>query len=171
MELILSNNYFTFNGTIYHQLRGTAMGSPVKVAYTSIFMFAVECNNLSRLIASSLLFKRYIDDLFAIIPSCNLNACIAEPVKTGSSVQFTNESSTSEVIILDLKLKMVDSAITSSFKSSNKFAYISPHSNRPRHTWSAVATGELIRAERGATDPTLATENRTFLKHKLLPRG
>ena len=136
-------------------------------------MFAVESNHLSHLITSSLVFKRYIDDLFAIIPVSALESCISEPVETGCSVQFTNESSTSEVVILDLKLRISDSVRTSqlNFKSTNKFAYISPRSNHPHHTWSAVATGELIRAERGATDPVLACGTRAFLRHKLQQRG
>ena len=167
MELVLENKYF------YHQLRGTARGSPAAVTYACIFMFAVESNHLSRLIASSIVFKRYIDDLFAILPTSELDPCIAEPIITGCSVQFTNERSASEVVILDLKLRISNSAITSrlNFKTTNKFAYISPRSNQPRHTWSADATGELIRAARRATNAVLANGTKAFLRLKLQQRG
>ena len=38
LEILLENNYFKFNGEIYKQLIGAAMGSQPIPSYTNIFM-------------------------------------------------------------------------------------------------------------------------------------
>ena len=46
MRLCLHHNYFSFAGLSYHQVSGTAMGSPVAPAYASIFMLRIELLHL-----------------------------------------------------------------------------------------------------------------------------
>ena len=173
MRIIL-NNYFTFNGSTYHQLRGTAMGSPAAVANANIFMFRMEKYHLTTFFASSLLAKRYIDYLFAITVEERIKQnLVDEPIRTNCPVRFTHETSKIEIIMLDLKLSIHNNAIESkiNFKQTNKFQYISPRSSHPYHTWKAVALGEMIRAGRGSTNEAASLGTRSFLAAKLIERG
>ena len=38
LEVVLTNNYFNFNGKHYHQLSGTAMGTKLAPSYANLFM-------------------------------------------------------------------------------------------------------------------------------------
>lgn len=64
MTFILRNNMFTYDGTIYLQMQGTAMGSPFACAFANIFMFGLDCASLPVIV---LYYKRYIDDVIAVV--------------------------------------------------------------------------------------------------------
>lgn len=65
--LILENNYLQFNGKFYHQINGTAMGTPAAVTFANIFMYLLERTILQRHSVSVLYYKRYLDDIIAIV--------------------------------------------------------------------------------------------------------
>ena len=48
LELILFNNYFTFNDMIFHQILGTAMGTKMAPSYANIFMCYFEESAMNR---------------------------------------------------------------------------------------------------------------------------
>ena len=149
------------------------MGSPAVVAYANIFMFRMEKFHLSLFFASSLLAKRYIHDLFAVVSNKYIKQILREPITSNCPVKFTHESSNTDIIMLDLHLKIVDGKIESkiNFKTTNKFQYISPRYSHPTHTWKAVALGEMIRANRGSTTEAASLGTRSFLSSKLVERG
>ena len=39
---VLTENYCTFNNLTYHQLQGTAMGTPTAVTYANLFLYGIE---------------------------------------------------------------------------------------------------------------------------------
>ena len=67
-ELLLlctRNTNFTFNGKIYRQIDGVAMGSPLGPILANIFMSNLEKHGkLSAIINKTLFYKRYVDDTF-----------------------------------------------------------------------------------------------------------
>lgn len=67
LHLILENNFFNCNGVMYHQKKGTAMGTRIAPSYANLFMGKFE----QRFITSGIpfvsninMYRRYIDDLF-----------------------------------------------------------------------------------------------------------
>lgn len=70
-EFILHHNYFVFNHKYYHQLRGTAMGSPCAPSYANLFLgwwedtvvFSDEMSHWSNHIT---LWNRFIDDVLVL---------------------------------------------------------------------------------------------------------
>lgn len=48
MEMVLDNNYIIFEGEMYKQMKGIAMGAPCALVYASLFMWAWERNICSR---------------------------------------------------------------------------------------------------------------------------
>ncbi|XP_071577748.1 uncharacterized protein [Temnothorax nylanderi] len=73
VDLILSSTSFCFNGQFYEQIFGSPMGSPFSPKASDIVMEDLESECLGALDFEILLFRRYVDDIFAIIPRHKLN--------------------------------------------------------------------------------------------------
>ena len=69
LSLIMNNNVFRFGDTFWHQLQGTAMGTPPAVPYATLFYSICEANFVTTT-PNLYFYRRYIDDVFAIwVPS------------------------------------------------------------------------------------------------------
>ena len=62
---------FQFNGQMYKQIDGVAMGSPLGPLFADIFMSHLEQTVLNEYIAQTSFYKRYVDDTFIV---CNKKA-------------------------------------------------------------------------------------------------
>ena len=71
-EMILTNNIFEFDGKLYQQAIGCAMGTPCAVSYANIFMSFIDskikdlAKQLNNDVDPLFCYKRYIDDIFII---------------------------------------------------------------------------------------------------------
>ncbi|CAF1529710.1 unnamed protein product, partial [Rotaria sordida] len=66
-RFVIQNNYFSFNGQFYHQVRGGAMGSPLTLTIANCYMFFYERQIVKQISNSGGLYFRYIDDIFLAI--------------------------------------------------------------------------------------------------------
>ena len=78
LEVVLTNNYFTFDDVIYQQTHGLAMGSSVSAILAILYMDHVERKALNILDGHIALYSRYVDDAFLLVRNRNE----AEHVKT-----------------------------------------------------------------------------------------
>ena len=71
LKLVLSNNYFVYNDTIYKQIPGCAMGSysPVSPVVANLCMEEIEKTAINAIPVSPKFWKRYVDDSRCIIKS------------------------------------------------------------------------------------------------------
>lgn len=71
LDLSMYNSFFTFDGSIYQQVDGLAMGSPLGPIFANIFMCSLEASVFAQCNPSlrPLFYRRYVDDTFAIFPS------------------------------------------------------------------------------------------------------
>jgi hypothetical protein len=93
------------DGKFYHQISGTAMGVAAAVAVANCFMLALELDKGLHTQAGMLLYRRYIDDILAILHRRHLedfkrNMDNADP----QHIKFTYESSESAIPFLDLEI-------------------------------------------------------------------
>ena len=65
-NLVLKNNYFEFNGNLYLQKQGTAMGTRMAPNYAIIYMHKIETGLLQKTTLKPSFFKRFINDIFLI---------------------------------------------------------------------------------------------------------
>jgi hypothetical protein len=85
--LVLKNNFSTIDNKVYHQVKGTAMGTPTAVTYSTIFLYGVEYSKLEKV--NYILYTRYIDDVFAIfLTTDDANAFVADFNSFCSSNKF-----------------------------------------------------------------------------------
>ncbi|CAH2329718.1 Hypothetical predicted protein, partial [Pelobates cultripes] len=69
IRIILTNNFFWFQGTFYLQIRGTAMGTKFAPSYANLFMaYWEETHVFSEhpWVSNLVSYRRYIDDIFFI---------------------------------------------------------------------------------------------------------
>ena len=66
--IVLTNNYFEFNGKQYHQVSSTAIGTKLAHSYANLFMTRFEENYVYTYHLQPKLWKRFIDDIFLIWP-------------------------------------------------------------------------------------------------------
>ena len=63
---VLTKNFFNFNGQLYEQIQGTAMGTRMAPNYAIIFMHYLETNFLSNYPKQPKTWLRFIDDIIVI---------------------------------------------------------------------------------------------------------
>ena len=63
---VLTKNYFSFNGILYEQIQGTAMGTRMAPNYAIIFMHYLDTNFLSNHLKQPKIWLRFNDDIFRI---------------------------------------------------------------------------------------------------------
>ena len=99
---------FEFEGNIYKQIRGTAMGTPMAPTIANIFMRYPEEKVFKKSIINhkNIIWKRYIDDIFLIWPGSNdeLLSFIKVLNASHKTIKFTYEASDKELSFLDIKM-------------------------------------------------------------------
>ncbi len=110
------NSHFTFNGRIYQQIDGVAMGSPLGPLFANIVMSFHEKSWLHNCPSTfkPLLYRRYVDDCFLLFKSSDHVPRFLNYVNR----QHPNISFTSE-LERDGKLPFLDVEVT---RSNGKFS-------------------------------------------------
>jgi len=181
---VLENNYIEFGQLAYKQIKGTAMGSPVSVAFACIHLAIIENEVFQSLTTQQLplplLYLRYIDDILAVWPSeqaCLHFVELFNSRRPGIRVVKPIISYT-EVIFLDIHIKKgsrfprtghLDTCIYQ--KESNKFLFIPPFSWHHPSSFKGWITGYIKRIRLNCTnDAEFHAYKRLFYSH-LLQRG
>lgn len=179
LRWVLENNYFTFQGQCYHQIRGIAMGTNCAPTVANLFMayFEHQLHIQSKLPKH---YYRYIDDGFFIWTKSHeeLLKFMEEMNTLSPSLRFTWQVSQHTMDFLDLTIykgkryhKSSRLDIQLFAKPFNNYLYTDPSSDYPdtyRFSW---ITGEQIRIIRNCS--TLEQYNialNSFKQH-LLIRG
>ena len=69
-RIATSETYFTFNGSIYDQIDGVAMSSPLASVLVNLFIGFHEQNWMEQATnVKPMFYKRFVDDIFAVIES------------------------------------------------------------------------------------------------------
>jgi len=68
LKIILEQNYFAFQETIYHPNKGTAMGSPISGNMAELFLQYIQSRHIKQLLnyKNIIFYTRYVDDIFMI---------------------------------------------------------------------------------------------------------
>lgn len=147
LEWVLRNNYMQFMGVIYHQLTGTAMGTPVAVMFADIVLAYLERPAVSH--CKPLYYSRYLDDLFVILHKDFKDEIVARFNAQCSSIQLDAVTHGTSGVYLDLKISIAPGEphpTTCIFqKDMNRFNYIVPSSSHGPAVGRNLVTTELVR--------------------------
>ena len=152
LRWVLLNNYCIFKGRIFLQIKGTAMGTPVAVAYANITLFMLE----RPLLIECRFYRRYIDDVFALFTSTDaawtyyhgFNAAVPG-ILLDTPVVGPNG------IFLDLSLTLSEGRVLSTLyqKPANLYCYIPPMSDHNRNVFTNLILEEHKRYKLNCSNP------------------
>ena len=91
LEYCLTNTYFSFQGRLYEQKEGAAMGSPISPIAANIFMEDFESRALATSPCTPKIWKRFVDDAFTIIKKDQKQTFLNHLNSINSNIQFTSE--------------------------------------------------------------------------------
>jgi hypothetical protein len=173
LEWVLKNNYFSFNRIVYRQKDGTAMGTPVAVAYAQIVL--TQHDYVINRQLKPLLYYRYIDDLFLIVRR-DFSAQNVQDIFTNACAHIKVESLTegSDGIFLDIVINITsESALTYALyqKTINNYLYIPPISAHPKHMLSNFMRNEVKRIKDHCLKKMDADINISLFRERLYNRG
>ena len=96
LDFTLSNIYFVYKDSIYKQIHGCAMGSPVSPVVANLYMEIIEESAISASATPPKVWKRYVDDSFVIIK------------KNSSKPSMTPSTRSTRRFLLPLKQRTMD---------------------------------------------------------------
>jgi hypothetical protein len=107
-RFVMQNNYFTYEGKFYHQVRGGAMGSPLTLTIANCYMFFFERQLVKQINNGNGIYMRYIDDIFITInwPLRHLHKQIENWNQFDSNIKL-NKIAGHSINFLDLYVEIV----------------------------------------------------------------
>ena len=150
LEVIMKNNYFTFDGKLWHQRNGTAMGTSVAPAYAILFLGAIEERLFAKFSGHMVCNARFIDDGFMIWKDnghpYSFKKYIAMLTRE-SGLQFTFEEATSQAVILDLVVFWDENTyLTRTYqKDLNLYLYVPKRSAHPPGIIKSIVYGRVLK--------------------------
>ena len=154
INLVLKNNVFKFEDTVYLQTHGTAMGTPMAPSVANLFMGWLEKQMLdsSPVQVNTGLWKRYIDDIFLLWAGNNddLLTFYRHINSFHPTIKFTMQSSKTDVSFLDIHIKLQDGLLHTDMytKPTDRKAYLPSSSCHPKHCINNIPFSQLLRARR-----------------------
>ena len=154
-EHVLRLNYFEFNGNVYKQVKGLAMGTPLAPPVANLFLASKEAR-LMREVSPPLLYARFLDDILVVqkLSGAEPEHLLWDGLHTmHPNIKLTRESSPCMVDFLDLQIYRDGKRLLHRVhqKALNKYLYISPRSCHPRHVIEGFVRTELIRYARNCS--------------------
>ena len=193
LELLNKWNIFEFNGSLYQQLHGTAMGQTHAPDYADIFMATID--KLILEVAAShgegvfpiRMMKRFLDDLFFIFTGSleKLHGFLADINNIHENIKFTmthtkppGSSGCScedavSIPFLDTSLQIKEGRIVSDLyrKPTDRNKYLLPSSAHPSHVTKSTPYSLALRIVRNCSEPEARDMRLEELKEMLLARN
>ena len=172
LKLVLENCVFTFQDKFFKQLHGAAMGSPCSLVVANICMEYFENLALGpKLPVPVKDWKRYVDDVFSIIPKGNRNQMLQYLNSIDPHIKFTIEQPNREggIPFLDTFPKPQGEGIAVSVcrKPTHTDRYLDFNSSHPILAKRAVVRALIDRAENICSDPDILAKEMEHLNRVL----
>eukprot|EP00745_Piridium_sociabile_P022976 TRINITY_DN35811_c0_g1_i2.p1 TRINITY_DN35811_c0_g1~~TRINITY_DN35811_c0_g1_i2.p1 ORF type:complete len:584 (-),score=113.49 TRINITY_DN35811_c0_g1_i2:126-1877(-) len=157
---VLTNNVFTFEGKLYEQIHGTAMGTPMAPSVANIFMGWLESNILenSPVRVNTEYWKRFIDDIFLLWLGTQeeLDEFFSFLNSVHPTIKFTFQTSRTQLPFLDLSLQLENGHIETDLytKPTDAHAYLHYSSCHPPHCKNNIPFSQFLRARRLCSRPS-----------------
>jgi len=174
MDFVLDNNYFLFQGRLYQQMNGIAMGTACAPAVANIYAATFEEISMPLWKEYGLIFYvRYIDDIFLIFqgPPQGLQELLSKVEIPG--LEITWDHSFSRLSFLDVDVRLSSGEIVTSVfrKEMNRYMYIPFSSGHPLSVKKALVKAERTRMKCICSSQELLHECEEVFRLNLYRRG
>ena len=159
--------HFSFNGTMYIQKDGAAMGSPLGPFLAGIFMVELECTLLPQLTMYMTPWWRYVDDTIAFIKEDCVDIVLQAINNYHSNINFTYElESDNKISFLDVLIHRQEDRIDTSVyrKPTNNNIFLHWDSFAPKIWKKGTLRTLIFRAHTICSSTTLKEKEIQHLK-------
>ena len=175
VNLVLTNNYFSFNELFYQQVQGIAMGTPCACVVSDIFICRLMQSLIEEAPRKPLYYRQYRDDGFGIWTHGQpaLDSWLVDLNRKHKTIKFTITKGL-ELNYLDLKLTLdpVSGFRSETYqKPTDTQDYLHRASNHPTHCGDNIALAQTIRNVRNCSTFSSFEFHTHLLQHNLLRRG
>nr|XP_058973207.1 uncharacterized protein LOC131799517 [Pocillopora verrucosa] len=133
LTFVLRFTYFQYNGSIYEQKDGAAMGSPVSAVIANLYMENFEEQAITTSSYEPRIWKRYVDETFTILDRENVDDLLLHLNNQQPSIRFTVETEKDNELYLYIAvLKEPDGRLSTSVYRKLTHPSISKTRNLPR---------------------------------------
>jgi hypothetical protein len=155
LRFIMDHNTFQFNGELFRQTHGTAMGAAVAVKYANIFTDRVWTELTADEPFLPFYSNRLLDDLFLLWSHGEekLQRFYSNINRKHPTIKFDMKFSRSEINFLDTLVRIEGKRLlTKPFvKPTDRQAYLDFHSAHPIHTKRSIPYSQALRFRRNTT--------------------
>ena len=117
-----------------------------------IFVDQVETEFLESQVYKPLIWFQYIDDVFFIWTHCQekLRLFLEDLNTCHPNIKFTHKTNKEDIAFLDLKVKLLDSKISTYLfvKSTDRHQFLHYTSSHPEHTKRSIVFSQALRVSR-----------------------
>lgn len=170
LEFVMNNSYLSFQGQVFHQIDGTAMGTAAAPIYANIFVYMKERSCVGKYTQLNLLhlYRRLLDDVLAYVDRSLVGQFARELNQLHPKLKFDVVTHDDHAIFLDLHIHkgvrfrehgIVDLKVHQ--KAMNLYLYIPFNSFHTEASKRSFIQAELIRYIRN----TSSYEDYVHLKH------
>ena len=172
IKLLFSENYFSFNGTIYKQTNGLAMGTECAVVLAEIILGFLEIKND----LNPPTWWRFIDDALCQLPKGKEKSAqilVLDKINSmDQKIQWTSEPFDNSTPFLDLAIDQSTGKVKTYHKETAGFAcYVPWNSSHPFHMKCNIAFNLFFRAVRINSDQLALTKEFFRIEASLLSLG
>ena len=172
LKLVLENCAFSFQGNLFKQIYGATMGSPCSPVVVNIYMEYFEELALGPELPIPIKeWKRYVDDVFSIVPKGKQEELLRYLNSINPHIKFTVEQPNSEGAIpfLDTLPKPNGNEISVSVyrKPTHTDRYLDFKSCHPILAKRAVVRAPMYRGKNMCSDPVILTKEMEHLNKVL----
>ena len=175
LRLCLSSTTFCYNGTVYQQIFGTAMGSPVLVVVANVVMKHIEDLALRSSPVPTVFWKRYVNDVLSAVSANQVDEMLAHINSIDHNIQFTSEREVEHVIpFLDVEImRNVDDSLSTKVyrKPTHTDQYLQFSSHHPMVHKRSVVSTLLKRAASHCSPNSLVQKEKAYVKEILRCNG
>ena len=157
VEVVLTNNFFQFDGQTFLQKMGTAMGSPMAPAFAALFMGKLEQDFLDTCEFKPEMWLRFLDDIFMLWCHSldDLQKFVDSLNAFHPDIKFTYTVSDTAVTFLDVNVSIDDNNNIHTAvheKPTNIHQYVEYSSCHPRSCKNGIPLSQAKRCRRICSD-------------------
>lgn len=168
LETCTKEMHFSFNGVIYRQVNGVAMGSPLGPVIANVFMVELEKTLVPQLEDSVSLWYRYVDDTFTFIKKGCVELVLEKLNSFHPSIKFTFEKEKdASIAFLDVKvIRKSDGSFDTDVhrKPTDTNIYVNWNAFAPKVWKTGTLKGLIRRAYVICSTEEFRSKEITFLK-------
>ena len=175
LTFVLRSTYFQYNGSIYEQKDGAAMGSPVSAVIANLYMESFEEQAITTSSYKPTIWKRYVDDTFTILDRGNVDDFLQHLNNQQPSIRFAMETeNNNKLAFLDTAVsREPDGRLTTSVyrKPTHTDQYLGYDSHHPQSVKRGIVKCLYERTKRLVTKPSVISEEKKHLSSVLVSNG